>query len=337
MTTASPGAFPAPPLRPGWWPVISSVFLGYVLAAFVLFALALAAVLLGLADWNGGVPSESALRGPYAADGAWSVAANAAVAFTVVAVAAWAVTRVLVDRVHERVSLPLVLAALAVTGYAPYLALEGRLRLSGVVGLLVAAALIRWQAVGETPVALALATARACLVEKGLWRGIVLTGAAAWAAAAAVAAAYGLLHPLSGGYAVDYAPSNYSYSRSGGEQVYVFRGPPGTEAPYTIDIRNAGFAGLTVLAVDVPAGSGFTLSGFTLADSPHTTPAGRAVDGRDSVFLGLDLRLAGCEGAGLSVLRDVRVHYRVLGRSESQRVALEPAPAVRCSELHRVQ
>jgi hypothetical protein len=218
-----------------------------------------------------------------------------------------------------------------VTGYAPFLALEGRFRLSSVLALLVAAALIRWQAIGHTGAALAVEGLRERLVEGGLWRWGVLSGVAIWAVAAAVAAAYGLMHPLSGGYAVDYEPSNYSYVRTGDQHVYVFRGPPGTHAGYTIDVRNAGFAGVTFLSVDVPAGSGFRLAGFSLAASPNAAPSGREVEGRESVWLNLQLRLAACEGKGLSVLRDVVVRYLILGRVEDQRVALDPAPAVRCS------
>ena len=299
------------------------VFLGYLVAALVLFALAAAAVFLGLATWNGNPVSDSVLTGPYVVDGGWSLVANAAVAFTVVAVAAWAVTRVVADRVQESVSRPLVFAALGLTGYAPFLALEGRFRLSGLFGLLVAAALIRWQAVGDTPAALALEKLRERLVERGVWRGLVLAGVAVWTASLAVAGAYGLTHPLTSGYAIDYEPSNYSYKRAGGEEYYIFRGPPGTAARYTIDVRNAGFADLTALEVDIPEGSGFALSGVS--------PGKRVLDGRDSVFLDLRLRLADCAGRGLSVLRGVRVHYRVFGRAESQLLPLTPAPAVRCA------
>jgi hypothetical protein len=323
VTTASTGAFPAPPVRPGWWPVVLGVFLGYLLAALILFVLAAVAVLLGLASWNENRASDSVLQGPYVVDGVWSLVANAAVAFTIVALAAWAVSRVVADRVQEPVSLPLVAAALGLTGYAPFLALEGRFRLSGLVGLLVAAALIRWQAVGDTPAALALGDLRERLVERGVWRGLVLAGVAAWTASLAVAGAHGLTHPLTSGYAVDYAPSNYSYKRASGEEYYIFRGSPGTAARYTIEVRNAGFADLTGLEVDIPEGSGFALSGFS--------PVDRVLDGRDSVFLDLRLRLADCSGDRLSVLRDVRVHYRVFGRAESQLLPLTPAPAVRCS------
>lgn len=331
MTTASTGAFPAPPARPGWWPVVLGVFLGYLLAACILLGMALAAWFLGLVDWNDGPASESVLHGPYAADGAWSLFANATVAFTVLAVAAWAVTRVLSDRLLEPVSLPLVFVVLTVTGYAPFLALEGRFRLSGIVALLAAAALIRWQAVGNTRATRAVDGVRERLVEKGLWRWVVRAAGAVWAVAAVVAAAYGLMHPLTGGYAVDYEPSNYSYVRTGGQQFYVFRGPLGSDARYTMDMRNAGFAGVTLLSVDVPEGSGFTLAGFSLAASPNAAPSSREVDGRESVWLNLRLKLAACEGRGFSVLRNVLVRYRILGRVESQRVALEPSPAVRCS------
>ena len=300
-------------------------------AAFVLLVPALVAVSLGLVAWNEPKVSDAVLSGPFAVDGAWSLAANAVVAFTVVAIASWVVTLVLERRLDEFVSLPLVFAALLVSGYVPYLALEGRFRLSGLLGLVVAAALIRWLAVGDAPAALAVERARARLLERGWWHRLVLAGAIAWAAALAVAASYGLAHPLTSGYAVDYAPSNYSYQRIGDQQYHVFRGPPGTEGSYEFDFGNAGFAGLTVESVEVPEGYGFALAGFSVASTPHATPTGSEVGGRESAWLDLQLRLVPCERAGLTALREVRVHYTVLGRPQSQLLPLTPAPAVRCS------
>ena len=119
-------------------------------------------------------------------------------------------------------------------------------------------------------------------------------------------------------------------TRHGERQYHVFRGPPGTEGSYTFDFRNGGFAGLTVESVEVPEGHGFALAGFSLASSPQGTPAGSDVAGRESAWLDLRLRLVPCEGAGLTALREVRVHYTVLGRQQSQLVPLTPAPAVRC-------
>ena len=330
MATASTGALPAPPERPGWWPVVVGLFLGYVCAAFALFGVALVAVLLGLVPWNEPRVSDAVLSGPYAVDGAWSLAANAAVAFTVVAVASWVVANVLERRLDEFVSLPLVFAALLVSGYVPFLALEGRFRLSGLLGLVVAAWLIRWLAVGDARAALAVERARARLIERGMWRRLLVAGAVAWAAALSVAAAYGLMHPLTGGYAVDYEPSNYRYERHGDQQYHVFRGPAGTEGSYTFDFRNAGFAGLTIESVEVPEGYGFALAGFSVASTPQGIPTGSEVGGRESAWLDLRLRLVPCTGAGLTALREVRVHYTVLGRAESQLLPLTPAPAVRC-------
>lgn len=331
VATASTGALPAPPERPGWWRVIVAVFLGYVYAALALFGLALLAVLLGLVAWNEPKVSDAILSGPYAVDGAWSLAANAAVAFTAVAVAAWVVAHVLERRLEEPVSLPLVFAALAVSGYVPFLALEGRFRLSGLLGLLLAAGLIRWLAVGDTRAALAVERARARLLERGWWHRLVVAGAIGWAAALAVAASYGLAHPLTSGYAVDYEPSNYVYQRIGDQQYHVFRGPPGTEGSYMFDFRNAGFADLTVQGVELPEGFGFELAGFSLSQSADGGPGASVVAGRDSAWLDLRLRVVPCEGVGLTALREVRVHYTVLGRAQSQLLLLTPPPAVRCS------
>jgi hypothetical protein len=329
VATASTGALPAPPERPGWWPVVLGVFLGYVCAAFVLFGVSLVAVVLGLVPWNEPRVSDAVLSGPYAVDGAWSVAANAAVAFTVVALASWVVARVLERRLDEPVSLPLVFAVLGVTGYVPYLALEGRFRPSGLLALVVAAGLIRWLAVGDARAALAAERARARLIERGWWRRLVVAGAVAWAAALAVATSYGLAHPLTSGYAVDSQPASYVYQRIGDRQYHVFRGPPGTEGSYTFDFRNAGFADLTVQSVELPEGFGFELAGFSLSES-FDGPAASVVGGRDSAWLDLRLRLVPCEGAGLTALREVRIRYTVLGRAQSQLLPLTPAPAVRC-------
>ncbi|HXV58415.1 MAG TPA: hypothetical protein VD704_11150 [Gaiellaceae bacterium] len=331
MTTAPTSALPAPPGRPAWWPVVVGVFLGYVWAALLLLPAVLVAGLLGLVPWDDGPgASGSLLPGPFVPDGAWSLLANAVVAFTVVAVAAWAVTRVVRERLGAPVSSPLVFGALAVTGYAPFLYLEGRFRLSGLFGLLVAAGLVRWLAVGDTPAASALARARGRLVAAGRWRRLVVGAAAAWALAVLLTAAYGLSHPLAAGYAVEHEPSGSVARTIGGEAVRLFDGPAGAGAAYELDLRNAGFAELEVSGVELGQASGFTLAGFTLSELPDGPAAARAIPGRESVFLALDLRLAACEGPGTSILRSVRVHYLVLGRAESQLLTLTPAPARRC-------
>jgi hypothetical protein len=328
-------------LRPGWWPVIVGVFLGYLWSLIVLGAAALILTEgLGVIPWSSGATSDgsSPLPGPFEPDGAWSLFANGVIAVTVVAAAAALVTRVVSKRVGERVSLALVFIVLAVTGYAPFLYLEGRFRLSGVAGLLVAAALIRWFAVGDGAAVRFVGAAgdRFRLSQPRTRRLLVVVASVAWSASAGVAVAYGLTHPLGSGAAVDYSPSHYRMRTIGGEEYYLYRGPLGTPASYAVDVRNVGFADLTVEGVELPTNPGFRLASIIISPDPWlpgdatAPPRGRTIPGRSERFLTLDLRLTACTGQQLRTVSRIRLNYSVLGRNESMVLPLHPALATRC-------
>ena len=129
-----------PSEKPRWWPVISGVFIGYVSALLALGLLAVVIDLLGVATWTR-EHGEGWLVGPFEPDGPWSVFADAVLAFTVLAVTSFSVVWALSERLELRVSWLVTFVVLAVTGYAPFFFFEGRLRLSGLVGLLLSAAM----------------------------------------------------------------------------------------------------------------------------------------------------------------------------------------------------
>jgi hypothetical protein len=120
-----------------------------------------------------------------------------------------------------------------------------------------------------------------------------------------------------------------------GKRHFLFQGRPGTRALYAIDLRNAGFADARVGQIELPADSGFRLVDAVIATHPlfpgEARPRERTLPGRDQRTLVLDLRVtAACERGQVSTLDEVRVNYRVLGRSESILLVLTPPPAVRC-------
>jgi hypothetical protein len=339
MDVASYRETPAP-ARAGWRRVIVGVFLGYL---WSLIMLGVAALVLtegvGLIPWSSvDGHTTSPLPGPFQPDGTWALFANAVVAVTVVAVAAALVSWVVSEHVGERVSRPIVLVVLAVTGYAPFLYLDGRFRLSSIAGLLVAAALIRWFAISNGLVVRFIEAAEARLLPSAArirWLLLVVV-VAAWSASAAVAAAYGLTHPLGSGTPVDYSPSNYRLQTIAGEDYYLYHGQPGTRAAYAVDVRNVGFADVTVREIELPANSGFRLADTIIAADPWlprdptAAPKGRTIPGRSERFLTLDLRLTTCAAKQVGTINRIRIDYRVLGRNESMFLPLSPAPATRC-------
>lgn len=126
------------------WPVIVGVFVGYVWALLALGLVGLVLDILGVVTWAWGPRGDDWLAGPFEPDGPWSLFTDAVVAFTVLAATSGFVVWALSYRVHRRVSWSVAFVALGVTGYAPYFFFEGRLRVSGLVGLLLSAGLIRW-------------------------------------------------------------------------------------------------------------------------------------------------------------------------------------------------
>ena len=107
---------PAGPSRPWFVRVLWRVMLGYVVAAVWLAVLYLLLYRLGFP------PGPPVRPGPFPLDGAWSLGADLVVAAMIVLVAAWWIRGLIAELVRAPVSFGVVALAVAVTGYAPFLA-----------------------------------------------------------------------------------------------------------------------------------------------------------------------------------------------------------------------
>jgi hypothetical protein len=128
---------------PSFFRLLWRVLLGYVAASMTLGGLYLLLYTLGL------FPRPMARPGPFPVEGAWSFDADLVVAAAIVLVAAWWIRGLVADVVRLPVSFGVVAAAVAVTGYAPFLALRPA-ALSGVIALPATTWMIRRYAVGTT-------------------------------------------------------------------------------------------------------------------------------------------------------------------------------------------
>lgn len=322
-SASSPAAARLPGDAPGWWPVISSVFLAYLWALLVLGLFGLVINVLGVVTWTSGTHGAAWLGGPFQPDGPWSVFANALVAFTVLAFTSFSVVWTLSDRIQLRVSWVVTFVALCVTGYVPFFFFEGRLRLSGLVGLLASAALIRWFGVeGTQPADLLAQVYRRLLrllASRRRRRGLAIAFAVCWAAALGAAAAYGVTHPLrTSGTSAD-----GRWVTVDGRTHVVYRGEPGDTRVAGFFLHNNGFADVTAATVE-------PVPGETLAVVPRATDPTFAIPGRDDVTVRLAFAIPGC-GEGTQSVTRIRIRYTVLGREESQVIPLDPAIAARCA------
>lgn len=134
---------PVVPARPSFGRDLWSVLLGYLCASFTLAALYLPLYELGFA------PRPFVRPGPFPIDGAWSLDADLVATAVIVLVAAWWIRRLIVEETRRPVSFGVVAAIVAVTGYAPFLALRPA-ALSGVIALPATTWLVRRYAVGTT-------------------------------------------------------------------------------------------------------------------------------------------------------------------------------------------
>lgn len=197
----------AQPARPTFWRLLWAVLCGYIAAALTLGALSLGLAALGL------LPRPSSRPGPFAVTGAWSLDADLVAALTVVVVASWWIHRMVAGRTDLPVSFGVIALVVALTGFAPYLALRP-VALSGLVALPLTTWFVGRYAVG-----------RVLPLPRVSWR--------VWATAALagllVFGSYCVFHPLT--------------SLGGGVGT-------GSEGRFGIvDIHNSGFANLTILRV----------------------------------------------------------------------------------------
>jgi hypothetical protein len=197
---------------PSFLRVLCAVLLGYVIAGITLFVLALPLLAI---DW---LPRPFANPGPYPVDGAWSLDADLVVAAVIVLYAAWWIRRLVADAARGPVSFGVVVGAVAVTGYAPALALRPA-ALSGTVALVASTWIIRRYAVGtELP------------FSRPSWR--------AWLAFAVVCVlvfgSYRVYHPLT---------TTGSYASTA---LYAGKRVPVRE----MSVKNSNWAGMTILSID---------------------------------------------------------------------------------------
>jgi hypothetical protein len=306
---------------PRWWPVISSVFLGYLWALLVLGLFGLVLDFLGVVTWPRGADGAGWLGGPFQPDGPWSMFADALIAFTVLAFTSFSVVWTLSDRIQLRVSWAVTFVALCVTGYVPFFFFEGRLRLSGLLGLLASAALIRWFGVaGTQPADLLADVYRRMLADRRRpWR-LAVAFAVCWAAALGVGAAYGVTHPVR----TSGSSADGRWVTIDGSTHVVYRGEPGETRAASFFLHNNGFADVTTATVE-------PVPGETLAVVPRVTDSPFTIPGRGDATVRLAFTIPSCREGAKSVTR-VRLRYSVLGREESQLVPLDPIIDARCAQ-----
>jgi len=247
-----------------------AVLVGYFFASVTLFILALPLLALG---W---LPRPFARPGPFPVDGAWSLDADVVVAAVVVLYAAWWIRREIADAVRGPVSFAVVALAVALTGYAPFLALRPA-ALSGTIALLATTWIVRRYAIGT-----------ALSVPRPSWRVWLALGVVGFV----VVGSYRACHPLTG--TGDFFGGS---TLASGKQ---FR---------EISLKNSDWANLTILRVD--GGWVGPSEGRVRAHRlPYTV--------RSRAELGVFVVGRAC------VPRDVVITFSVLGRTSSQRFAIQP-------------
>jgi hypothetical protein len=226
----------AQPARPGFLRLLWAVLLGYLGASLSLGLLAIGLDAVGL------LPRPYLRPGPFTVTGAWSLDADLVAALAVVLIAAWWIRWLVADATHGPVSFGVVALVVAVTGFAPYLALRP-VALTGLIALPLTTWLVRRFAVDRT-LPLPHPSWR-------VWVGLAFAGLL-------IFASYRIYHPL----------NTYGSSVGGGSSG-SFR---------VFSLRNAGFADLTILRV---GGDGVLSDDDPLNRQvrlPYTLPARSSAD-----------------------------------------------------------
>jgi len=195
---------PAVPARPSFFRVLWAVLLGYICASLTLGILYVLLYLAGLA------PRPFAHPGPFPVEGAWSLDADVVVAAVVVLVASYWIRNLVAEAARAPVSFGIVALTVAVTGYAPFLALRPA-ALSGVIALPITTWIIRRYAVGTT-----LPFPRP---SWRIWAALALIGLV-------VFGSYQAYHP------------------------FIATGGGGGPDTTIIDLQNSGWTGLTIVRVN---------------------------------------------------------------------------------------
>lgn len=194
--------------RPSFLRVLWAVLLGYIGASLTLGAAAIALEALGL------LPRPYLRPGPFAVTGAWSLDADLVAAVAIVLVAAWWIRGTVASWSEKPVSFGIVALVVAVTGFAPYLALR-TVAVTGFLALPATTWLVRRFAVD-----------RALSLPRLSWRVWVALGAVG----ALVFGSYCVYHPLA-------SPGTGVGSGSDGS----FR---------VLELDNSGFSDLTIVRVE---------------------------------------------------------------------------------------
>lgn len=194
--------------RPSFLRVLWAVLLGYIGASLTLGIAALALDGVGL------LPRPYLRPGPFVVTGAWSLDADVVAAVAVVLVAAWWIRGTVAAWTDKSVSFGIVALAVAVTGFAPYLALRP-VALTGLLALPATTWLVRRYAVE-----------RALSLPQPSWRFWVALGVAGLL----VFGSYRVYHPLSS------PGTGVGDGRHGSFRV--------------LELDNSGFADLTIVRVE---------------------------------------------------------------------------------------
>jgi hypothetical protein len=294
--------------------------LGYLCALLVLGVIGLALDILGVVTWPREAHGAGWLGGPFEPDGPWSMFADALIAFTVLAFTSLSVVWQLSDRIQLRVSWVVTFVALCVTGYVPFFFFEGRLRLSGLLGLLASAALIRWFGVaGTQPADLLADVYRRLFADRRRRRRLVVALAVCWAAALGAGAAYGVTHPVR----VSGSGAEGEWVTLDGDTYAVYRGEPGETRAVSFFLDNNGFSDVTAATVE-------PVPGETLAIDPGAMDPAFTIPGRGDATVRLAFAIPSCGEGPQSVTR-IRIRYTVLGREQSQVVPIDPIIAAQCA------
>jgi hypothetical protein len=317
----APPAPPAPPERPGFFAVAWATFLGYFVAAVLLFVVGIVLLLvgIGIVDVGG-----TAGRGLFYRYDVWSWAAEACAAILITGLTALMVDSYLSSRTGWEVPFGTTFGTLLITGYAPALALTPLYGATAVVSLVLAALVLRSRArpSGAEPMT-ALGQ-----VPRRFRRPVAIGLAVAVPLMGAYTVGYAFTHPLR------YDWNAYSHKRS-------FARDPGGRMLFEFRINNTGRPVVSDLELVRTEGSPAIL----VERAGFAGPGGVAIRGRAALrpLAGLELRrddfddeivLALRQGAScptpVARLDAVWVRYTVLGMRHEQRIPLVHGPAVRC-------
>jgi hypothetical protein len=300
--------------------------LGYLWALLVLALFGLVLDVLGVVTWPRETHGAAWLGGPFQPDGPWSMFADALIAFTVLAFTSFSVVWTLSDRIQLRVSWVVTFVVLCVTGYVPFFFFEGRLRLSGLLGLILSAALIRWFGVAGTQPADLLADVYRrllrSLADTRRRRRLAIAFAVCWATALGVGVAYGVTHPVR----TSGTDAEGKWVTIDGRTYAVYRGGQGAIRTVSFFLHNNGFADVTAATAEAVPGE--TLTVVPEATDPITIPS------RGDATVRVAFAIPSCRDGTQSVTR-LRIRYSVFGRDESQLIPLDPAIAAKCTQKAR--